>query len=314
MTIPVPSPDLDLQLEREVNVPPEAVWAAWTQPDQLVKWFTPAPWTTAECQIDLRPGGMFRTVMRSPEGEDFPNVGCYLEVVPYERLVWTSALAPGYRPLTQHPPGSFPFTAAITLERLWTLRGQRVVPEELVDKVWRWVENRTLSDKQIFALQQHSPLGRVLAAGLANRHRDRSLMIEAIEDAGRHVAHELERYLNALGTIAAISPLLGLLGTVTGMIRTFKAITVAGVGNPSAMASGIAEALITTATGLIIAIPALVAYRMLRSRVDGHVIDMEKESLKLVQAIDRASVLRPASAAGIGAALSSPTDAQEAVA
>jgi biopolymer transport protein ExbB len=204
--------------------------------------------------------------------------------------------------------------AAITLERLWTLRSRHVVPEELVDKVWRWVENRTLSDKQIFALQQHSPLGRVLAAGLANRHRDRSLMIEAIEDAGRHVAHELERYLNALGTIAAISPLLGLLGTVTGMIRTFKAITLAGVGNPTAMASGIAEALITTATGLIIAIPALVAYRMLRSRVDGHVIDMEKESLKLVQAIDRASALRSPAAAEIGAALSSPADAQEALA
>jgi biopolymer transport protein ExbB len=204
--------------------------------------------------------------------------------------------------------------AAITLERLWTLRSQRVVPEELVDKVWRWVENRTLSDKQIFALQQHSPLGRVLAAGLANRSRDRSLMIEAIEDAGRHVAHELERYLNALGTIAAISPLLGLLGTVTGMIRTFKAITVAGVGNPTAMASGIAEALITTATGLIIAIPALVAYRLLRSRVDGHVIDMEKESLKLVQAIDRASALRPASAVEIGVAISAAQDAQEAVA
>ena len=204
--------------------------------------------------------------------------------------------------------------AAITLERLWTLRSQRVVPEELVDKVWRWVENRTLSDKQILALQQHSPLGRVLAAGLANRHRDRSLMIEAIEDAGRHVAHELERYLNALGTIAAISPLLGLLGTVTGMIRPLNAITVAGVGNPAAMASGIAEALITTAAGLIIAIPALVAYRYLRGRVDGHVIDMEKESLKLVQAIDRASTLRPAAAVELGVALSSQSDAQEAVA
>jgi biopolymer transport protein ExbB len=200
---------------------------------------------------------------------------------------------------------------AITLERLWTLRSQHVVPDELVDKVWRWVENRTLSDKQIGALQQHSPLGRVLAAGLANRDRDRSLMIEAIEDAGRHVAHELERYLNALGTIAAISPLLGLLGTVTGMIRTFKAITVAGVGNPAAMASGIAEALITTAAGLIIAIPALVAYRFLRGRVDGHVIDMEKESLKLVQAIDRASALRPPSAAEIGAALSHSRATQE---
>jgi biopolymer transport protein ExbB len=178
---------------------------------------------------------------------------------------------------------------AIILERFWTLREQRVVPAELTDKVWQWVENRSLSDKQIMALEQHSPLGRVLAAGLANRHRDRAVMIEAIEDAGRHVTHDLERYLNMLGTIAAISPLLGLLGTVTGMIRTFKAITVAGIGNPAAMAGGIAEALLTTAAGLLVAIPALVAYRYLRGRVDAHVIQMEKESIKLVQAIDRAS-------------------------
>jgi len=176
---------------------------------------------------------------------------------------------------------------AITLERLWTLRAQRVVPVELTDKVWQWVENRALSDKQVQALRQHSPLGRVLAAGLANRHRDRAVMIGAIEDAGRHVVHDLERYLNTLGTIAAISPLLGLLGTVTGMIRTFKAITLAGVGNPTAMAGGISEALITTAAGLLVAIPALVAYRYLRGRVDALVIQMEKESIKLVQAIDR---------------------------
>ncbi|RPI13031.1 MAG: MotA/TolQ/ExbB proton channel family protein [Lysobacterales bacterium] len=181
---------------------------------------------------------------------------------------------------------------AITLERLWTLREQRVVPVELTDKVWQWVENRALSDKQILALQHHSPLGRVLAAGLANRHRDRAVMIEAIEDAGRHVTHDLERFLNMLGTIAAISPLLGLLGTVTGMIRTFKAITVAGVGNPASMAGGIAEALITTAAGLLVAIPALVAYRYLRGRVDALIVQMEKESIKLVQAIDRTSGTR----------------------
>ena len=114
-------------------------------------------------------------------------------------------------------------------------------------------------------------------------------MISAIEDAGRHVVHDLERYLGMLGTIAAISPLLGLLGTVTGMIRTFKAITLAGVGNPTAMAGGISEALITTAAGLLVAIPALVAYRYLRGRVDALVIRMEKESIKLVQAIDRTS-------------------------
>jgi biopolymer transport protein ExbB len=192
---------------------------------------------------------------------------------------------------------------AITLERLWTLRGQKVVPDELTDKVWQWVENRSLSDKQILALQQHSPLGRVLAAGLANRNRDRVVMMEAIEDAGRHVMHDLERYLNTLGTIASISPLLGLLGTVTGMIRTFKAITVAGVGNPTAMASGISEALITTAAGLLVAIPAFVAYRYLRGKVDALVIDMEKESLKLVQAIDRTTGTRPQAAVDIAAAL-----------
>ena len=183
---------------------------------------------------------------------------------------------------------------AITLERLWTLREQRVVPTELTDKVWQWVENRALSDKQVLALQQHSPLGSILAAGLATRHRERAVMIQAIEDAGRHVVHDLERFLNMLGTIAAISPLLGLLGTVTGMIRTFKAITLAGVGNPAAMAGGIAEALITTAAGLLVAIPALVAYRYLRGRVDALVIQMEKESIKLVQAIDRTSGVRPA--------------------
>jgi len=190
---------------------------------------------------------------------------------------------------------------AITLERLWTLREQRVVPAELTDKVWQWVENRTLSDKQVMALQQHSPLGSVLAAGLASRHRERSVMIQAIEDAGRHVAHDLERFLNTLGTIAAVSPLLGLLGTVTGMIRTFKAITVAGVGNPAAMAGGIAEALITTAAGLLVAIPALFAYRYLRGRVDALVIQMEKESIKLVQAIDRAGAVRPLAGQDTGA-------------
>lgn len=116
MTItPVPNPELDLLLEREVGVAPEAVWDAWTRPEQIVKWFTPAPWKTVDCEIDLRPGGAFRTVMRSPEGEEHPNVGCYLEVVPVERLVWTSALAPGYRPLSE-PAGDLAFTVVITLE------------------------------------------------------------------------------------------------------------------------------------------------------------------------------------------------------
>lgn len=106
-----PDPKLDLVLERVVDVPRELVWAAWTRPEHLRKWFTPAPWTVADCEIDLRPGGIFRTVMRSPEGKEFPNIGCYLEVVPNERLVWTDALLPGYRPAEN------PFmTAIITLK------------------------------------------------------------------------------------------------------------------------------------------------------------------------------------------------------
>lgn len=176
--------------------------------------------------------------------------------------------------------------AAIILERLWTLQRQRVLPKELTDKVWKLVEGRQLQDKHIAALQQNSPLGKVLAAGLENRNRPREIMKEAIEDTGRHVVHELERFLNALGTIAAISPLMGLLGTVFGMIRTFNTITSTGIGNPAAMAGGIAEALITTAGGLAVAIPAVICYRFLRRRVDDLVIDMEKEAIKIVQALE----------------------------
>lgn len=97
-SMPRIDPKLDLVLERVVDVPPEMVWAAWTRPEHIVHWFTPAPWRTVDCDIDLRPGGAFKTVMRSPEGKDFPNVGCYLEIVPNEKLVWTDGLLPGYRP------------------------------------------------------------------------------------------------------------------------------------------------------------------------------------------------------------------------
>jgi uncharacterized protein YndB with AHSA1/START domain len=113
-----PDPQLDLVLQRVVDVPRELVWKAWTQPEHLKPWFTPAPWTTVDCEIDLRPGGAFRTVMRSPEGQDFLNIGCYLEIVPNERLVWTSALGPGYRPRLSAGlgPGELLFTAVIALE------------------------------------------------------------------------------------------------------------------------------------------------------------------------------------------------------
>jgi uncharacterized protein YndB with AHSA1/START domain len=109
-------PKLDLVLERTVDVSPELVWMAWTQPEHLKKWFTPAPWTTVACEIDLRPGGRFHSVMRSPEGQEYPNEGCYLEVVPNRRLVWTDALEGGYRPAPQGPAAGFRMTAVVELE------------------------------------------------------------------------------------------------------------------------------------------------------------------------------------------------------
>ncbi|MEI6458491.1 MAG: MotA/TolQ/ExbB proton channel family protein [Pseudomonadota bacterium] len=131
-----------------------------------------------------------------------------------------------------------------------------------------------------------SPLGQVVAAALDNRHRDRALLKEAVEDTGRHVAHELERYLNLLGTIAAVSPLLGLLGTVIGIITAFSAITHSGIGDPKALSGGIGQALVSTASGLIVAIPSLMGYRYLRGHVDGLVIQMEKAALGLIARID----------------------------
>ena len=176
--------------------------------------------------------------------------------------------------------------AAIFLERLWTLQQRRVLPAELTEKVWKWVEQGQIQDKHIVALQQNSPLGKILAAGLANRQRERSIIKEAIEDTGRHVVHELERFIGTLGTIASISPLMGLLGTVIGMIRTFNVIETQGIGDPAALGGGIAEALITTAAGLTVAIPALLGYKYLRGRVETLVVQMEKESIKLVQAME----------------------------
>ncbi len=174
---------------------------------------------------------------------------------------------------------------AIFLERLWTLQHARVLPPDLTARAWNWVKNNELDSKNLQSLHQSSPLGQILAAGLAHRYSTRDVLKESIEDAGRHVVHELQRYLNALGTIAGISPLLGLLGTVSGMIRSFTAITSEGVGNPTVLAGGISEALITTAAGLIVAIPALIMYRYLRGRIDWLVIEMEKESIKFLEAL-----------------------------
>ncbi len=178
--------------------------------------------------------------------------------------------------------------AAIVLERLWTLQDRRVLPRDLPQKVWQLIETGQVTDKVIGALEQHSPLGRLLAAGLANRHKPHDVLMERLEDAGRHVVHELERFLNTLGTIAGVSPLLGLLGTVTGIIRAFDAIQAGGMGSPRTLSGGIAEALVCTAAGLCVAIPSLICYRYLRGKVEGIVVEMEKHALRMADALEAA--------------------------
>jgi len=175
--------------------------------------------------------------------------------------------------------------AAIIAERFWTLQRKRVMPKHLVAQLYTLTKQGRLTPDQIQTIRQSSALGRILAAGLVNLHHSREILKEGIEDTGRHVIHELERFLNTLGTIAAITPLLGLLGTVIGMIKVFTAITTQGLGNPTALAGGISEALITTATGLAVAIPSLMFYRFFRGRIDELVIGMEQEAIKLVEVL-----------------------------
>jgi biopolymer transport protein ExbB len=172
---------------------------------------------------------------------------------------------------------------AIIAERFWSLREKKVAPKNLVAKVWQWQKVGHLDATRIRDLRASSPLGMILAAGLVNRNHSREIMKESIEEVGRHVAHDLERFLNSLGTIASISPLLGLLGTVIGMIKVFTVITSMGVGDPSILSEGISEALITTAAGLSVAIPSLMFHRYFRGRIDGLIVTMEQEALKMVE-------------------------------
>jgi biopolymer transport protein ExbB len=172
---------------------------------------------------------------------------------------------------------------AIISERMWTLRQKKVIPEKLLTGIWNLLSSDALTEAHITEIENGSPLGRVLAAGLINRHLSRDLIRESIEENGRHVVHEMEKFMNALGTISAITPLLGLLGTVIGMIRVFTAITVIGVGDPAQLAGGISEALITTAAGLSVAIPSLIFYRHLKRKIDELVVAMEQEAMKLVE-------------------------------
>lgn len=178
---------------------------------------------------------------------------------------------------------------ALIIERLVALRRTRVVPDGLLARVVGELRQGTLTDQSIAALEQNSPLGRVFASGLRNARSSREVMKEAIEESGRGVTHDLERYLTTLGTIASISPLMGLFGTVVGMIELFGAQSPSGA-NPMQLAHGISIALYNTGFGLVVAIPSMIFWRHFRALVDGFVIDMEQQAVRLVEIVhgDRA--------------------------
>jgi biopolymer transport protein ExbB len=179
---------------------------------------------------------------------------------------------------------------AIVLERCWTLRRKSVLPPGLTEEVREWARADQLQPAHLEALSNGSPLGELLASALAVRNQSRDVIKERIEDTGRHVVHRMERYLNTLGTIALIGPLLGLFGTVIGLIRMFMEVMAGGIGDPAKMAGGIGEALICTASGLTVAIPAYVLHRYFRSRVAGYCVAMEKHATSLLDDL----TLRPA--------------------
>ena len=174
---------------------------------------------------------------------------------------------------------------AIVIERFWSLSATRITPRYAVAMVWTWLKNNQLDSSKLRELRLSSPLGEILTAGLLSSKHGRAAMIEGIEQAAAQVIHDMERYLNTLGTIAAITPLLGLLGTVVGMIRVFSEIMLQGTGNANALAGGISEALISTAAGLTVAIPAFTAHRYFTRKVESLVLTLENESIKLVEAL-----------------------------
>lgn len=186
---------------------------------------------------------------------------------------------------------------AIVLERFWSLRRAEVLPPGLGQEVRNWAARGKLDPAHLQTLRANSPLGALLAAALEARNRPRDQIRERIEDTGRHLVHRMERFLNALGTIASAGPLLGLLGTVIGMIQMFLGILDHGVGDVNQLAGGIGKALVCTATGMIVAIPALMFHRFFKGRIHGYVVEMEQEASALLDTLDqRPGVMNPAPA------------------
>lgn len=177
-------------------------------------------------------------------------------------------------------------TLAIVLERFWTLRNNRVAPRALLSDVLARLREDRMTLDYIRTMQSQSGLSFIFAAGLLNSKHGRRAMRESIQEAANHVIHELERFMSTLGTIAAISPLIGLLGTVVGMIKVFNVLMEQGAGNTQLLAGGISEALITTAAGLVVAIPALVFHRYFVRRIDEVVVNMEQQSTKLIDVLN----------------------------
>jgi len=201
---------------------------------------------------------------------------------------------------------------AIVLERFWSLRRNEVLPPGLGQDVRNWAARGKLDPAHLQTLRANSPLGALLAAALDARNRPRDQIRERIEDTGRFLVHRMERFLNTLGTIASAGPLLGLLGTVVGMIQMFMGILDHGVGDVNQLAGGIGKALVCTATGMIVAIPALMFHRYFKGRINGYVIEMEQEASALLDALDgRPSVLATAArAAGQATASAAPSPAK----
>ncbi len=176
---------------------------------------------------------------------------------------------------------------AIIIERMFALKRRNVSPPGLTDSVGKLLMRGRISPRAIAEIEGNSPLGRVLAAGLKISHQHRVVIKETVEEAGRHEVHELEKHLQTLGTIAAITPLLGLLGTVIGMIKVFSAITIFGVGDPQALAEGISEALVTTAAGLSVGIPSLMFHRYFRGKINELAVDMEQQAVKFMRILQQ---------------------------
>jgi biopolymer transport protein ExbB len=174
---------------------------------------------------------------------------------------------------------------AISLERAISLREKNVAPSDLMSSVWLWIQSDQMTNERMQEIKESSALGAVIIAGLNNASLSRERMQESIQETATSVVHDLERNLTALGTIASITPLLGLLGTVLGMIKVFSAIMIEGSGNAGVLAGGISEALITTAAGMFVAIPTLIFHRYFHRKVDTLVIGMEQEAIKLVDSI-----------------------------